>query len=126
MMKTSILMALMMVGMLVGCTSSIPLDVTVPDETVTDPPDEQSADGNANESEDPGDLEPEPQDEQEPQDEEDPQDDEDPDPVQDDELESVLDFQVPDVNPNSPRYNEDVSPRDYLGGVSAWYFGHST
>jgi len=36
------------------------------------------------------------------------------------------DFAVRDVNPDSPRYDEFVSPRDYLGQVSAWYFGHST
>jgi hypothetical protein len=39
---------------------------------------------------------------------------------------AVSDFSVRDVNPNSPRYEEMVSPRDYLGRVSAWYFGHAT
>jgi hypothetical protein len=38
----------------------------------------------------------------------------------------VPDFSVVDVNPSSARYEEAVSPRDYLGGISAWYFGHST
>jgi hypothetical protein len=36
------------------------------------------------------------------------------------------DFAVLDVNPNSPRHGEAVSPRDYEGLVSAWYFGHAT
>jgi len=40
--------------------------------------------------------------------------------------EAVPDFSVPDVNPNSARYQENVSPRDYLGQISAWYFGHAT
>jgi hypothetical protein len=39
---------------------------------------------------------------------------------------AVPDFSVQDANPNSPRYEEMVSPRDYLGRVSAWYFGHAT
>jgi hypothetical protein len=36
------------------------------------------------------------------------------------------DFSIRDVNPNSPRYDQLVSPRDYEGRVSAWYFGHAT
>ena len=36
------------------------------------------------------------------------------------------DFTLVDVNPNSGRYQMDVSPRDYLGQRSAWYFGHAT
>jgi hypothetical protein len=39
---------------------------------------------------------------------------------------AVSAFAVRDVNPNSSRYEEPVSPRDYLGRVSAWYFGHAT
>jgi len=35
-------------------------------------------------------------------------------------------FVLADVNPASPRFNQAVSPRDYLEQVSAWYFGHST
>ena len=35
-------------------------------------------------------------------------------------------FQLPDVNATSPSYLTDVSPRDFLGGVSAWYFGSAT
>ncbi len=35
-------------------------------------------------------------------------------------------FSMVDVNPDSARFQEKVSPRDYLGQVSAWYFGHST
>ena len=38
----------------------------------------------------------------------------------------VADFALTDVNPNSATYNQQVSPRDFLGEVSAWYFGHST
>jgi hypothetical protein len=38
----------------------------------------------------------------------------------------VPDFRAEDVNPNSPRFEEAVSPRDYLESVSAWYFGHAT
>ena len=40
--------------------------------------------------------------------------------------EALPDFSVTDVNPNSVRYREAVSPRDYLGQISAWYFGHAT
>jgi hypothetical protein len=36
------------------------------------------------------------------------------------------DFQLLNVNPTSSTYGEIVSPRDYFGEVSAWYFGHST
>ncbi|UCC30167.1 MAG: hypothetical protein JSU86_18455 [Phycisphaerales bacterium] len=40
--------------------------------------------------------------------------------------EALPDFSVADVNADSARYGEAVSPRDYLGQISAWYFGHST
>ena len=36
------------------------------------------------------------------------------------------DFSLVDLNPGSPTYNREVSPRDYLGGVSVWMFGYST
>ena len=36
------------------------------------------------------------------------------------------DFSLPDVNPASPTFEEQVSPRDQVGRVTAWYFGHST
>jgi hypothetical protein len=36
------------------------------------------------------------------------------------------DFTLLDINSASPRYDELVSPRDYVGRISAWYFGHST
>jgi len=36
---------------------------------------------------------------------------------------ALPDFSLPDVNANSSRYQETVSPRDYLGQISAWYFG---
>ena len=35
----------------------------------------------------------------------------------------VPDFQLQDVNPRSPRYPSDVSPRDYMLQVSGYYFG---
>jgi hypothetical protein len=44
-------------------------------------------------------------------------------PSQDD---PVPDFSLLDVNDTSPRSGETVSPRDYAGQVSAWYFGHAT
>jgi len=36
---------------------------------------------------------------------------------------TVPDFRLPDVNPNSPRHDTEVSPRDYLLQVSGYYFG---
>jgi hypothetical protein len=33
------------------------------------------------------------------------------------------DFSLADVNPASASYAQQVSPRDYLGKISAWYFG---
>ena len=39
---------------------------------------------------------------------------------------ALADFGLLDVNPTSPRADQIVSPRDYLGSVSAWYFGHAT
>ena len=38
----------------------------------------------------------------------------------------VADFSLTDGNPNSATYNHSISPRDYLGQTSVWYFGHST
>lgn len=38
----------------------------------------------------------------------------------------VADFSITDVNPNSRSYQHAVSPRDYEGAISAWYFGHAT
>lgn len=38
----------------------------------------------------------------------------------------VPDFAILDANPNSATSGQFVSPRDHLGRVSAWYFGHST
>ena len=35
-------------------------------------------------------------------------------------------FSLTDVNANSSRYHEAVAPREYLGQISDWYFGHST
>jgi hypothetical protein len=39
---------------------------------------------------------------------------------------ALPDFSLTDANANSARYQEAVSPREYLGQISAWYFGHST
>jgi len=39
---------------------------------------------------------------------------------------SVVDFSLLDVNPNSATHDQPVSPRDYMQKVSAWYFGHAT
>gem|GEM_PF-3123140 len=36
------------------------------------------------------------------------------------------DFRLLDVNTASPTYNTEVSPRDYIGKVSGWYFGRAT
>lgn len=33
------------------------------------------------------------------------------------------DFVLVDVNQSSPTASQEVSPRDYLDNVSAWYFG---
>jgi hypothetical protein len=38
----------------------------------------------------------------------------------------VPDFLLQDVNPNSPTGTQNVSPRDYVGYVSAYYFGAAT
>ena len=40
--------------------------------------------------------------------------------------EAMPDFNLIDYNPTSSTYDQPVSPRDYFGEVSAWYFGHST
>ena len=38
----------------------------------------------------------------------------------------LADFSLLDVNPTSSTAGTNVSPRDHLGEVSAWYFGHAT
>ncbi len=35
-------------------------------------------------------------------------------------------FSLVDVNTTSSTYNQPVSPGDYAGAVSGWYFGHAT
>jgi hypothetical protein len=35
-------------------------------------------------------------------------------------------FALVDVNVHSPTYRRIVSPRDFVGMASAWYFGHAT
>lgn len=39
---------------------------------------------------------------------------------------AVAAFSLPDLNPNSPSLGDTISPRDYLGRVSCWYFGAAT
>jgi len=39
---------------------------------------------------------------------------------------AMPDFALADVNPNSSSFQRNVSPRDFLGMASAWYFGHAT
>jgi hypothetical protein len=36
------------------------------------------------------------------------------------------DFVLLDVNPDSASHEDPVSPRDYLGHVTGWYFGSTT
>ena len=36
--------------------------------------------------------------------------------------EMVADFSLEDLNPESPRFGEMISPRDYIEEVSGWYF----
>ncbi len=38
----------------------------------------------------------------------------------------VADVSMEDVNATSGSFGEEISPRDRLGTVTAWYFGHST
>ena len=38
----------------------------------------------------------------------------------------VADFALIDANPTSATFDQPVSPRDYLGQVTGWYFGHAT
>ena len=34
-------------------------------------------------------------------------------------------FSLLDVNESSPSFDEHVSPRDAIGRVTVWYFGHA-
>jgi hypothetical protein len=36
------------------------------------------------------------------------------------------DFHLDDTNPQSPRFDAKVSPRDYILQVSGYYFGHAS
>lgn len=40
--------------------------------------------------------------------------------------EPVPELSLMDMNPTSDTHGQMVSPRDYVGKVSGWYFGHST
>ena len=39
---------------------------------------------------------------------------------------TVPDFALVDVNPTSDTYEQEVSPRQFQGQVSGWYFGQAT
>ena len=39
--------------------------------------------------------------------------------------EMMPDFALVDVNETSATYGQAVSPRDYSGQISAWFFGHA-
>jgi len=39
---------------------------------------------------------------------------------------AIADFSLPDLNPASSTFNRSMSPRDFLGDVTAWMFGYST
>lgn len=39
---------------------------------------------------------------------------------------TLSDFSLLDTNPASPTGGKNVSPHDFDGRVSAWYFGHSS
>ncbi len=39
---------------------------------------------------------------------------------------AVLDFLLQDVNPTSPTFTNQVSPRDYITYVTGFYFGSAT
>ena len=41
-------------------------------------------------------------------------------------LNSVPDFLLADINPNSSTMSQNISPRDYLQQISGWYFIKST
>ena len=38
----------------------------------------------------------------------------------------VADFALVDVNSTSSFADQSVSPRDFMGQISAWYFGYAT
>jgi len=38
----------------------------------------------------------------------------------------VRDFTLLDVNTTSASFDSPVSPRDFIGRISVWYFGHAT
>jgi hypothetical protein len=40
--------------------------------------------------------------------------------------EPLADFQLVDTNPTSASYNQMVSPSDFSGQTSVWYYIHST
>ena len=47
-----------------------------------------------------------------------------PPPIPEDEL--APDFSLEDVNPTSATFGMPVSPRDFIGTVTGWYFGHAS
>lgn len=55
-------------------------------------------------------------------------DDDDKKPTEPDPVDGVVaaDFTLPDVNPNSATYQQPISPDEYPGEVSCWYFVAAT
>lgn len=49
----------------------------------------------------------------------------DPDSVPKSFGEALPDFSLEDVNTTSATHGQSVSPADYAGMASAWYFGHA-
>lgn len=49
-------------------------------------------------------------------------------PLEDRRMLAVAEFALADLNPTSSTdtFLKEVSPSDYAGQVSGWYFGHST
>ncbi len=42
------------------------------------------------------------------------------------EAQMVPNFSLEDTNPTSATFGQSISPRDYMGEASAWYFGHAS
>lgn len=39
---------------------------------------------------------------------------------------AMPDFTLIDSNENAASFDQEISPRNYLGSISGWYFGHGT
>ena len=51
---------------------------------------------------------------------------EQPDDNENQNVNSVADFSLTDMNSGSPRYGQDISPRDYIQQTTGWYFIKAT